>query len=618
MGLVEPGQIQLVRGSCAASFAGHRGLSVWGGDPNPMKIVTTPTDIVAAALRACRRHFVAVAVFSALLNLLFLVPMLYMLQIYDRVIPTRGNVTLFFLTLVLLFGLGTLALLDFVRSRLLVRASIRLDRQLAGVLLDTSLARRDRTFDAVARQAMREFDTLRQALTGPAIVALCDAPWSPIYILVCFLIHPLIGLLVLAGAALLALVAYRNHGATSEPLQSASEAAARAYASQEQVLAGAENVRALGMRRAMVRRHLAERHSMMALQSNASFAGSRYVTMSKFLRLMLQSTALGLGAWLAIGNSISAGAVFAASFLAGRALPPIEQLLATWRTVAQAKSAYEKLNDLLGAREAETAMTQLPPPEGRVDVEQLTVLNAAQDGAILANISFQLLPGEVVAVVGPSGAGKSTLLRMLAGAGRPDRGIIRVDHANVLDWDLERLATYIGFLPQDVSLFAGTVKENIARFQDPTEPGNEDIDSRAVAAAKACFAHELILQLPNGYDSPLGWGGRGLSAGQAQRIGLARALYGEPPIILLDEPNAHLDAAGEGQLVETLMSLKSRSAAVLVVAHRMGVLAAVDKIMVLRDGRIEAYGARDEIISRLGGGPATPIEAPPVKRSASS
>jgi ATP-binding cassette subfamily C protein len=584
-----------------------------------MPIITPPTDIVAGALRACRRHFVAVATFSALLNLLFLVPMLYMLQIYDRVIPTRGTVTLFFLTIVLLFGLGTLALLDFVRSRLLVRASIRLDRQLAGVLLDSSLARRDRTFDAVARQSMREFDTLRQALTGPAIIAICDAPWSPIYILVCFLIHPLIGLLVLAGAALLAFVAYRNHGATSEPLQSASEAAARAYASQEQVLAGAENVRALGMRRAMVRRHLAERQSMMALQSNASFAGSRFVTTSKFLRLMLQSTALGLGAWLAIGNSISAGAVFAASFLAGRALQPIEQLLATWRSVAQAKSAYEKLNEVLGAREAETAVTQLPPPEGRLDVEQLTVFNAAQDGAILANVSFQLLPGEVVAVVGPSGAGKSTLLRMLAGAGRPDRGIIRVDHANVLDWDPERLAAYIGFLPQDVSLFAGTVKENIARFQDPSEPGNEDIDGRAVAAAKACFAHELILQLPNGYDSPLGWGGRGLSAGQAQRIGLARALYGDPPIILLDEPNAHLDAAGEGQLVETLMALKARKAAVLVVAHRMGVLAAVDKILVLRDGRIEAYGARDEIISRLGG-PATPIEGPqrPEKRSAAS
>lgn len=575
-----------------------------------MQVITPPTEIVAGALNACRRHFISVAAFSALLNLLFLVPMLYMLQIYDRVIPTRGNTTLLFITLVLLFGLATLALLDFVRSRLLVRASIRLDRQLAGVLLDTSLARRDRTLDAVTRQSMREFDTLRQALTGPAIVALCDAPWSPIYVLVCFLIHPLIGAFVLAGALLLGVVAMLNHGATSEPLRNASDAAARAYASQEQVLAGAENVRALGMRRAMVRRHLAERESMMALQSSASFAGSRYVTMSKFLRLSLQSCALGLGAWLAIGNSISGGAVFASSFLAGRALQPVEQLLATWRTVTQARSAYEKLNDLLAAREAETAMTQLPPPDGRLDVEQLSVLNAAGDGAILANINFQLLPGEVVAVVGPSGAGKSTLLRMLAGAGRPDRGTIRIDHANVLDWDPERLATYIGFLPQDISLFAGTIKENIARFQDSADGNKAEIDAKAVAAAKACFAHELILQLPNGYDSVLGWGGRGLSAGQAQRVGLARALYGDPPVILLDEPNAHLDAAGEGQLVDTLMALKKRGAAVLVVAHRMGVLAAVDKIMVLRDGRIEAFGSRDEIISRLGGGPATPIEGP--------
>jgi ATP-binding cassette subfamily C protein len=584
-----------------------------------MQFVASPTELVAGALRACRRHFVAVAAFSALLNLLFLVPMLYMLQVYDRVIPTRGHLTLIFLTLVLIFGLTTLALLDFVRARLLVRASIRLDRQLAGVLLDTSLARRDKTFDAVARQSMREFDVLRQALTGPAMIALCDAPWSPIYILICFVIHPLIGALVLVGAALLAIVAFRNSAATSAPLQSASEAAARAYASQEQVLTGAENVRALGMRRAMVRRHLAERNAMLELQSGANFAGSRYITISKFLRLALQSLALGLGAWLAIGNSISAGAVFAASFLAGRSLQPIEQLLATWRTVAQAKSAYGKLNEMLEAREIDTAMTQLPPPEGKLDVEQLSVLNAAGDGAILANISFQLVPGEVVAVVGPSGAGKSTLLRMLAGAGRPDRGIIRVDHANVLDWDPERLASYIGFLPQDVCLFAGTIKENIARFEE-RQDGNEDVDGKAIAAAKACFAHELILQMPNGYDATLGWGGRGLSAGQAQRVGLARALYGDPPIILLDEPNAHLDSAGESQLVETLMALKARNAAVLVVAHRMGVLAAVDKIMVLREGRLEAFSTRDEIIARLGAAPATPIESAPrpAKRSAAS
>lgn len=573
--------------------------------------IAPPTEILAAALRACRRHFIAVAAFSALLNLLFLVPMLYMLQIYDRVIPTRGSLTLFFLTLVLLFGLITLALLDFVRSRLLVRASIRLDRQLSGVLLDTTLARRDKTFDAVARQAMREFDTLRQALTGPAIIALCDAPWSPIYILVCLLIHPFIGLLVLFGAGLLALVAVRNQRETSEPLQRAHEAATRAYASQEQVLAGAENVRALGMRQAMVRRHLAERDFMMTQQISASFASSRYVTVSKFLRLSLQSIALGLGAWLAINNDISAGAVFASSFLAGRALQPIEQMLSSWRSIAQARTAYDKLNSLLGARESETALTQLPPPKGHVDVKQMWVANAAGDGAILTNISFQLLPGEVIAVVGPSGAGKSTLLRMLAGAGRPDRGIIRIDHANMLDWDPERLAPYIGFLPQDVSLFAGTVKENIARFQDGSDAEIGEIDAKAITAAKTCHAHELILGLPNGYDSILGWGGRGLSAGQAQRIGLARALYGDPPIVLLDEPNAHLDATGEGQLIETLLALKRRKAGVIIVAHRMGVLSAADKILVLREGQIEAFGARDEIIARLGSTAATPIEAPP-------
>lgn len=575
---------------------------------------------MASALRSCRRHFLAVAAFSALLNLLFLVPMLYMLQVYDRVIPTRGSATLFFLTLVLLFGLVSLSLLDFVRSRLLVRASIRLDRELAGVLLDTSLARRDRTFDAVARQAMREFDSLRQTLTGPAIIAVCDAPWSPIYVLVCLLIHPFLGLLVLLGGTLLGVVAWRNQLATGEPLRNAGDAAARAYASQEQVLAGAENVRALGMRQAMVRRHLSERNSMIVQQSGASFASSGYVTTSKFLRLSLQSLALGLGAWLAIDNKISGGAVFAASFMAGRALQPIEQLLSSWRSIVQARGAYEKINELLGAREAEIALTQLPAPNGRIDVEHISVANPAGDGAVLANISLQILPGEVVAVVGPSGAGKSTLLRMLAGAGRPDRGIIRVDHANVLDWDPERLATYIGFLPQDVSLFAGTVKENISRFQDGSGPDQGEIDAKVVAAAKASFAHEMILGLPNGYDSILGWGGRGLSAGQAQRIGLARALYGEPPIILLDEPNAHLDANGEGQLVETLVALKARKAAVLIVAHRMGVLSAVDKILVLRDGRIEAFGARDEIVAAITKAPAAPIGGPEraTKRSQSS
>jgi PrtD family type I secretion system ABC transporter len=558
-----------------------------------------PSEIIATALRASRRHFLSAAVFSALLNLLFIAPMLYMLQIYDRVVPTQGEVTLLFLTLVILFALVTLSLLDFVRSRLLVRASVRLDRYIAGALLDTTLALRRHTGEAMGKQALREFDTLRQALTGPVILSLFDAPWSPVYILICFLIHPAIGALALVGAAVLVLITLRNEQLTHGPLKEANEAAGRAYASQEQSLAGAEVVRALGMRRALVRRHLQERETMMALQTDASLIASRYVTVSKFLRLALQSLALGLGAWLAIGNAISAGAIFASAFLIGRALAPVDQLLGAWRNVVQARDAYANLCDLFDAREADIALTQLPAPAGRIAVEHLTVLNAARDGAILADISFAVKPGEVVAVVGPSGAGKSTLMRMLAGAGQPDRGLVRFDGADISDWDSERLATFIGYLPQDTSLFAGTVKENIARFQNHVSKNASAIDEAVVEAARICGAHEMILRLPGGYDSLLGWGGRGLSAGQAQRVGLARALFRSPQILLLDEPNAHLDAEGESQLVATLAELKKRNVSAVVIAHRMGVLGVVDKILVLREGRIEAFGERDEVLGRL-------------------
>ena len=558
-----------------------------------------PSEVLAAALRSCRRHFRAVAGFSALLNILFMVPMLYMLQVYDRVVPTQGKLTLFFLTLVLLFGLIALSLLDFVRSRLLVRASVRLDRQLAGILLDTTLARRGQTGDTMSKQVIREFDMLRQALTGPAILSLFDAPWSPIYVLICFLIHPALGALALAGGVALIIITLRNERLTNGPLRKANEAASLAYVSQEQSFAGAEVVRALGMRRAMVRRHLHERESMMALQTDASFAGGKYITLSKFLRQALQSLALGLGAWLAIGNEISVGAIFASAFLVGRALAPIDQLLGAWRSVVQARAAYTTLSNLLVARDADIALTQLPPPTGRIDVEHLTVANAANDGAILGDISFQVLPGEVVAVIGPSGAGKSTLMRMLAGAGRPDRGSVRFDGADTTDWDSEKLAAFVGYLPQDASLFAGTIKENIARFQNHISTDTQAIDDAVVEAAKFCGSHEMILRLPRGYDAPLGWGGRGLSAGQAQRVGLARALFRSPSIILLDEPNAHLDAEGESQLVATLSQLKERNASVIIVAHRMGILGVVDKILLLRDGRIDAFDARDEVLGRL-------------------
>jgi PrtD family type I secretion system ABC transporter len=535
-------------------------------------------------------------IFSGLLNLLFIVPMLYMLLVYDRVVPTRGGGTLLVLTAVLLCGLATLAALDWIRSRLLVRATLRLEREVAGSLLGAMLARTDRPMDAVARQPMRDFDTLRQALTGPALLALCDAPWAPIYIVISMMIHPALGLLVLAGACALAAVAWLNERATGKGLRGATEAAHRAYASQEQVVAGAENVRALGMGQAMVDRHLRERASMLALQTRASFRSAGYVASSKFLRLTLQSLALGVGAWLAIDNKISAGAIFAGSFLMGRALQPMEQLLTAWPSLVRAGSAYRKLSELLDGATPSLALTVLPRPEGRIQVEQVTVGRSIEN-RILTSVSVTFQPGEVITIVGPSGAGKSTLMRVIAGALLPDAGAVRIDGARLADWETDRLGGYVGYLPQSVSLFAGTVKENIARFATDDDPAT--IDEQVVRAAHAALAHDMILRLPNGYDTMLGWEGQGVSAGQAQRIALARALFREPPVLLFDEPNAHLDSEGEAQLLQTISAAKARGATTAIVAHRLSVLSVSDKILVLRDGRVEAFADRDLLIARL-------------------
>ena len=569
-----------------------------------------------AAVRSCRAHFVWAAAFSAMLNLLYLAPTLYMLQVYDRVVPARGGMTLLFLTLVLAFSLGTLSALDAVRSRLFVRASMRLDRQLAGAILDATLARPREGGDVMTRQAMRDFDTLRQTLTGGALLSLFDAPWIPIYLLVCFLLNPLLGLVVLIGGALLLLITWRNEHATKGRLQRATEAANYAYVSQEQSAGGADVVRALGMRRAMVARHLMERSTAATLQAEASFATGGYMAITRFVRLFLQSLALGIGAWLAIEGKLSAGSIFAASFLVARALAPLEAMLGAWKTLGQARVSWRSLHTLL-QRPASTAVTILPQPEGSLEVERLVVMKPRGEGAILQGLAFKMSPGEVVAVIGPSGAGKSTLLRTVAGAGGPYSGAIRFDGAEMGDYDLERLAQRIGYLPQETALFSGTVKDNIARFSPYLGEDAAAVDEKVIAAAKACGVHEMILRLQDGYDTMLGLGGRGLSAGQAQGVALARALYGAPKLLLLDEPNAHLDSEGEMRLLETIRQQKSQGVAALIVAHRTGILAAVDRLMVMRDGRIELYGPRDEVLARLSASNVTPHPNPPNRAQAS-
>lgn len=549
-----------------------------------------------AGIAQCRSHLIAAAAFSALVNILYIAPTVYMLQVYDRVVPTQGVQTLLFLTLILVFALACLSVLDRIRSRLLVRAGVILDAALAPAVLDAGIGRPDAP---AARSAIRELDGLRGTLTGPAMLALFDAPWTPIYVGICFLVHPWIGAVALAGGIVLAGIAWRNERATRAGQDHAQAIAARTYAAQDAVLSAADSVRALGMRRALVARQLRQRATMLIEQTASSFHAGGYYTATKFVRLALQSLALGLGAWLAVDNLISGGAIFASSFLIARALAPIELLIGSWKSLALARASYRSLDDLLAAVAERPEATQLPAPLGSVTLEGVTVLNTSRDAMILNGVTFSVAPGEVVAIVGPSGAGKSTLMRAIVGALAIDRGTVRIDGAAIQDWDGERLARHIGYLPQDSVLFEGTIKDNIARFD--TEDGQlpELVDAAAVAAADAVGARELVLRLPGGFDYRLALGGRGVSAGQGQRIALARAVYGDPAIYVFDEPNAHLDAEGDAALNTAIATLKARGKTILLVSHKLGVLPVVDKMLVLRDGRLELFGPRDEVLAKI-------------------
>lgn len=551
---------------------------------------------VVKAFHACRSHFGFAAGYSGLLNLLYLAPTLYMLQVYDRVVPTRGKLTLVFLTLVLGAALATLSILDYLRSRLLVRASARLDHRLSGPILKMLLST-PRLGAPSAQSAMREFDTLRQAMTGTGILALFDAPWTPVYVMICFLLNPLLGAVALVGVLVLLGLTALNEHATKGRLEAASDASNQAYTAQEFSRNASPVIAALGMRDALIARHLRGRARSIRLQAEASFYAGRYLTLSRFFRLLLQSLALGVGAFLAIEGKISPGAVFAASLLVTRAIAPTEQIIGAWKSLSQARTAYRHLEKLFAANPSESPRTALPQPSGRLQVQNLTV--ASPDGAaILRGLSFQTTAGEIIGIIGPSGAGKSTMVRALVGASTPHQGAIRIDDADVRDWAPEQLARHIGYLPQDSGLMEGTIKENISRFRTELEEDVQALDEKVVAAAMLCGAHEMILSLPKAYDTRLGFGGGGLSAGQAQRVALARALFDDPALVVLDEPNAHLDVEGEACLIETLQKIKARGATVLVVAHRTGVLEAVDQIMLMRGGQIEAFGPRDTIVQR--------------------
>ena len=555
------------------------------------------------AIGACRRHLVYAGVFSAIINLLYIAPTLYMLQVYDRVVPTRGVTTLGFLTFLLLVTIGTLAALETMRTRILVRASARLERAVVRPILSATLSRQ---LGARAPQAMRDFDSFRQTVTGPGILALFDAPWTLVYVALCFLLHPLIGTMAVVGSGALIGLTVMTERIVRPRLEAANKAASWFYASQSQSAAANDMIRAMGMQEAVVLRHERERQSVTGLQAEASFTAGRFVGMTKFIRLALQSLALGAAAWLAVGQQISAGAIFAASLLIARAMSPIEQALGSWRQLAEAHNAYGSLQSLLAQCTNETPRTQLPAPVGRLAVEGITVFGPSKELPILHGVSFNLNPGQVLGLVGPSGGGKTTLVRTLVGALVPGQGQVRLDGADIADWDPDRLGRHMGYMPQDVALMQGTVKQNICRFRDLLGEDPAVIDAKAVAAAQSAGAHEMILKLPMGYDTVLDWGGRGLSLGQAQRVALARAIYDEPQLVALDEPNAHLDGEGEAMLLRALQEMKARGAAVVLVAHRSSMLEVMDELLVLSGGRVAHHGPRDEILRKL---------APPPQKS---
>lgn len=559
-------------------------------------------EVLVGPARECRRYLRFAAGLSALVNILYLAPTIYMMQVYDRVVATGGVITLVWLTIMVALALATLAVLDAMRSRILQRAGLRLERLAAPTILNRIFTP-NRSGDGLANaQALRYFDSIRQAISGPAAASIFDLPWTPVYVIISFLLHPILGVAVTLSAALLLWLTVLNERATSTGTKEALRIMAASYAAQERLARLAEVVCALGMRRVLVTMQLREREKGLEQTRQQTFASGTYSAIIKFLRLFLQSVALGLGAWLAVDHQISTGSVIAASVLMSRTLQPVEQVVGAWKSILEARQSIDALGKLFGKDGDEPERFALPAPEGAITCEQAVVFLGEPPHPALAGVSFGLRSGEFLGVVGPSGAGKSTLLRALSGALRLDRGAIRIDNSDIGNWDLERLAPHVGYLPQDCALVPGTIADNISRFatRSGLAPDKVDNVSEAVlTAARQAGAHTMIAGLPQGYDTLIGWNGEGLSAGQRQRVALARALFGEPRILLFDEPNAALDNDGEIALATALAACKARGATIVVAAHRHGILGGADKLLVMLDGNTHLFGPAQKVLEQL-------------------
>jgi ATP-binding cassette, subfamily C, bacterial exporter for protease/lipase len=561
---------------------------------------------LTAALWAFRREFLIVGVFSMVANVLMLAPTLYMLQVYDRVLVSRSEVTLLAVSLITLFLLGVMAFSERMRSRVLVNAGLRLDDQLGTRVFNASFESYLGQPSANPSRAFNDLIELRQFVTGTGIFAIFDLPWAPVYILVTYLMHPLLGAVCLVFALLQAALAWFGHRYTVAPAEAARKAASDAQAYLQSKLRNSEVLESMGMISSLQRRWQEKHEIYLRTSARAQALTHRVTAWSKFLRYTQQSLALGAGALLVIDGQLSPGAMIASNVLISRALAPIDLIVSSWRSFIGARGAFGRLEQLLQDYPEQDPALSRVAPGGTLELRSVVATAAGRAEPILKGIDLHVAAGSVLAILGPSGSGKSTLARVMVGIWPGVAGEVLLEGLPLSGWNRVELGPHLGYLPQDVELFEGTIAENIARF-------NELESEKIIQAARSAGLHEMILRLPKGYDSPIGEAGNLLSGGQRQRIGLARAIYGHPAFVVLDEPNANLDDAGETALAKAVQELKAKGCTVVLITHRPSAVAVADRIVLLRDGQIQAQGSRDEVLALLRGPAQASAAVPSLK-----
>jgi PrtD family type I secretion system ABC transporter len=550
-------------------------------------------DEFASALRQCKRLIWTAAAFSGGVNLLFLASPIYLMEVYNRVIPSGSVSTLVSLSIGLLLALGTMAVFDAVRGRILIRAAARLDRILAhrAFLAIIELAPRS---GAAARNAnmLRDLDQFRSALAGQGAQFFFDVPWMPLFLIVLFLINPVLGLVALAGAVTLLVMAVVNNSITRESAEVAQEAATRSYRFTDAVARHAGPVRAMGMEDALAVHWHVDRETMMRRQAEGSDRGADMGSTIKFLRLVLQSAMIGIGGYLVVKGSMLPASIFAANVLLGRALAPLEVAVTGWRAIGNAVSAGRRVQQQLKQAPVRASKVELPTRDVGIRLEKVSFVPPGARQPSVRSVDLEIRPGESVGIVGPSGAGKTCLANMLVAVTNPTQGRCTIGGVEGRHWTPENLARTIGYLPQTVGLFPGTIRDNIARF---TKAADEEV----VEAATRANVHDMIMALPDGYETRVDEGGSGLSGGQRQRIGLARAMFGSPRLLVLDEPNAHLDADGEEALAAALATLKAEGSTIILIAHRLNPIAHVDRVIVMNKGELQLDGPRARVFRKV-------------------